>query len=63
MNYLKENFTKEKLLAGISDDVSGELLYFQLMETLKEQVSEKFPDADENYLDALLEEYYNSLDI
>ncbi len=63
MDYLKENFTKEKLLANISEEVSGELLYFQLMETMKEQVSEQFPDADENYLDALLEEFYNSLDI
>ena len=64
MDFLKESFTKEKLLATVKDDdVSGELLYFQLMELMKEKTSERFPDADENYLDSLLEEYYNSLDI
>ena len=64
MDFLKESFTKEKLLATVKDDdVSGELLYFQLMELMKEKTSERFPDADENYLDSLLEEYYNTLDI
>ena len=47
----------------MDEDVSGELLYFQLMETMKAAVAKEFPDKDENYLDALLEEYYNSLDI
>ena len=64
MDFLKESFTKEKLLTTVKDDdVSGELLYFQLMELMKEKTSERFPDADENYLDSLLEEYYNTLDI
>ena len=63
MNYLKENFSKEKLLANVNEEVTGELLYFQLMETMKAKVSQEFPDADENYLDALLEDYYNSLEI
>ena len=63
MNYLKDNFSKEQLLAGVNEEVTGELLYFQLMETMKEAATEQFPDADENYLDALLEEYYNSLEI
>ena len=63
MEYLKENFTRETLLANINEEITGEMLYFQLMEVLKTAVSEKFPEADENYLDALLEEYYNSLDL
>lgn len=63
MDYLKENFTKEALLNSIDPETSGELLYFQLMETMKGKVSEQFPEADENYLDALLEEYYNSLEL
>lgn len=63
MDYLKENFTKENLLANVNEEVNGELLYFQLMETMKDAVSAQFPEADENYLDALLEEYYNSLEI
>jgi hypothetical protein len=64
MDFLKESFTKEKLLATFNEDeVSGELLYFQLMELMKEKTMERFPEADENYIDSLLEEYYNSLDI
>lgn len=63
MDYLKENFSKDALLKTVDAETEGELLYFQLMETMKEAVSKEFPDKDENYLDALLEEYYNSLDI
>ena len=63
MDYLKENFSREKLLADINEEITGEMLYFQLIEQMKEAAAKKFPDADENYLDALLEEYYNSLDI
>ena len=62
-DYLKENFTKEKLLQYADKDTTGELLYFQLMETMKEAAVAQFPDVEENYLDALLEEYYNTLDI
>ena len=63
MNYLKDNCSKEKLLSEVDSDLSGELLYFQITEIMKEMVSSEFPEADENYLDSLLEEYYNSLDI
>ncbi len=63
MDYLKENFSKEKLAKNMDEETAGELVYFQLMETMKQAVAEKFPDEDENYLDALLEDYYNSLDI
>ena len=62
--FLKETFSKEKLLKKFKvKDLSGELLYFQIMEFMKEKTTERFPEADENYIDALLEEYYNSLDI
>ena len=55
---------KEKLLKEFKgEDLSGELLYFQIMEFMKEKTTERFPEADENYIDALLEEYYNTLDI
>jgi len=63
LDYLKANFPKETLLKGMDAETAGELLYFQLMETMKENTRQEFPEADENYLDALLEEYYNSLDI
>ena len=63
-NFLKETFSKEKLLNKFKDeDLSSELLYFQIMEFMKEKTTEHFPEADENYLDSLLEEYYNTLDI
>ncbi len=63
MDYLKENFTKEALLSDIDEETTGELLYFQLMETMKDAVTKQYPDTDENFLDSLLEEYYNTLDI
>ena len=63
-DFLKDTFTKEKLLAEFKEeDLSGELLYFQVMELMKEKTIERFPEADENYIDALLEDYYNSLNI
>ena len=63
MTYLKENFSREQLLKDVDEEITGEMLYFQLMETMKDAATDQFPEADENYLDALLEEYYNSLDI
>ena len=64
MDFLKESFSKEKLLAEFAEeDLSAELLYFQIIELMKEKTAERFPDADENYLDSLLEEYYNSLNM
>ena len=63
-DFLKETFSKEKLLKEFKgEDLSGELFYFQIMEFMKEKTAEHFPEADENYLDALLEEYYNNLNI
>lgn len=61
--YLKEHFTKEYFLSEQDNDTSGELLYFQRVEQMKEALAEQFPDADEGYIDALLEDYYNSLDL
>ena len=63
MDYLKANFSKEQLLAKNKEELDGEMLYFYLMEIMKEAVSAEFPEADENHLDALLEDYYNTLDI
>ncbi|MBP3610460.1 MAG: hypothetical protein J6J42_09015 [Lachnospiraceae bacterium] len=61
--YLKENFPKEVLLQMETEELCGELLYFQQMETMKEALQNKFSDKDEIYLDALLEDYYNSLEL
>ena len=61
-DYLSLNFSKE-YFESQEDDTSGELLYFQRVEEMKEAVMEQFPDAAEDYIDALLEDYYNSLNL
>ena len=61
--YLNENFSKETLLAMRKEDMTDELLYFTQLAAMKEALEEQCPDADENYIDAILEDYYNSLDI
>ena len=63
LTYLKENFSKETLMAMQEDDISDELLYFNQIAAMKEALEEQCPDADENYIDAILEDYYNSLDM
>lgn len=63
MEYLKENFSKETLAAMENEELSGELLYFQQIEVMKEALTAEFEGADENYIDALIEEYYNTLDL
>ncbi len=67
LDFLKEVYPKEILEKMTNDysgeEISGEELYFFRMEEMKNHLMEDFPDKDENYLDALLEEYYNSLDI
>jgi len=68
MQYLKDNYPAEVLekikkqpLTG--EELSGEEIYFVRMEIMKEKLMAEFRNQDENYLDALLEEYYNSLDV
>lgn len=68
MQYLKDNYPKEVLekitkQPFTGEELSGEELYFVRMEEMKENLTENFPNQDENYLDALLEDYYNSLEI
>lgn len=67
--YLKSEFPKEALEKITKDnwntgeELSGEELYFARMAEMKNYVMSEYPDKDENYLDALLEDYYNSLDL
>ncbi len=63
LTYLKENFSKDVLLAMKEEDMSDELLYFAQINAMKDALDELCPDADENYIDAILEDYYNSLDV
>lgn len=67
LDYLKDQFPKEELEKITKDnnntgeELSGEELYFERIAEMKNYVMSEYPDKDENYLDALIEEYYNSL--
>lgn len=66
--YLKEQFPKETVeqinqSKVTGEEITGERLYFLQMETMKEALVNAFPEREENYLDALLEDYYNSLEL
>lgn len=68
LDYLKSEFPKEaveKILpAGANaDDLTNEELYFVRISEIKNYVMSEYPGKDENYLDALIEDYYNSLDL
>jgi len=63
LTYLKENFSKETLIAMEEEGLTDELLYFKQMETMKDALMKYYPLEDENYIDAILEDYYNSLDL
>ena len=66
LDYLKSEFPKEaveKILpAGANaEDFTNEELYFVRISEIKNYVMSEYPGKDENYLDALIEDYYNSL--
>ncbi len=68
LDYLKSEFPKEaveKILpAGANaEDLTNEELYFVRIAEIKNYVMSEYPGKDENYLDALIEDYYNSLDL
>ena len=68
LDYLKSEFQKEaveKILpAGANaEDLTNEELYFVRISEIKNYVMSEYPGKDENYLDALIEDYYNSLDL
>ena len=68
LDYLKSEFPKEEvekiLPAGANaEDLTNEELYFVRISEIKNYVMSEYPGKDENYLDALIEDYYNSLDL
>lgn len=68
LTFLKEQFPKETVEQihrnkTTDKEVTGEPLYFLQMETMKKALTAAFPDKAENYLDTLLEDYYNSLNL
>lgn len=68
LDYLKSEFPKEEVekikpYNGTADELTSEELYFVRISEIKNYVMSEYPGKDENYLDALIEEYYNSLDL
>lgn len=61
-SFLAEHFPKEVLDAMSEEGMSAEILYLKQIELMKEKTLEEYPDLEETYLDALLEDYYNSLE-
>lgn len=62
LSYLKENFAADILEAMRESNMTDELLYFKQTASMKEALIAQFPEAEENYIDALIEDYYNSLE-
>ena len=63
LTFLKENFPKEVLEDIREEDLSDEILYFNQLAAMREALENQYPDADENYIDAILDDYYNSLNL
>ena len=68
LDYLKSEFPKENVekirpIDVNAEDLTNEELYFVRISEIKNYVMSEYPDKDENYLDALIEDYYNSLDL
>lgn len=68
LDYLKSEFPKENVekirpIDANAEDLTNEELYFVRISEIKNYVMSEYPDKDENYLDALIEDYYNSLDL
>lgn len=58
--WLDENIGDE-LFAELNDeDLSEELLYLRRTEIIRGKLAESYPDLDENYVDDLIEDYYNT---
>jgi hypothetical protein len=58
--WLKENITKDYLSSIHKDNVSEELNYIKMTDTIKELLIKNFGKQNLSYLDRLVEEYYNN---
>lgn len=57
--WLDENITDD-LFAEISPDESVELLYLKRTDIIREKLLLQFPELDDSFADALIEDYYNT---
>jgi hypothetical protein len=58
--WLKENVTKDYLTSIHNDNVSEELNYIKMTDTIKKLLIKNFGKQNLSYLDRLVEEYYNN---
>lgn len=58
--WMKDNVTKEYLESIYNEDLSEELNYIKMTDTIKEQLTKEFGNQNLSYLDRLVEEYYNN---
>ncbi len=58
--WLKEHLTEEFMEANDQENVSAELNYMKLTDTIKDRLLTEFGPQNTAYLDRLIEDYYNS---
>ena len=59
-SWLEENITADVFKELESEDLSEEILYLRRTEIIRTKLFEAYPDLDENYVDDLIEDFYNS---
>lgn len=57
--WLKENITND-MFADVNPELGEEILYLQRCDIIRSKLTAAFTDLDDNYVDALIEEFYNS---
>ena len=57
---MEKKFTKEFLEQHTDASLSNEVNFLNLIGEMKQLLILAFPDVEGNYLDMLIEEYYNS---
>ncbi len=58
-DWLKTNVTAEYLESLSDETVSAEVNYIRVTDIIKKRLQENFPDQNSDYLDRLIEEFYN----
>lgn len=61
LSWLREHAAADRLKALRGEEESEEEYYLNLTERLKEELKEAYPEAGDNYLEMLIEEYYSEV--
>lgn len=59
IQWMKANITKEVLSNVTDKNVSDEVNYIHQTDKIKEMILEEYKNLDENFIDQLIEDYYN----